>query len=95
MEGDSYVIEVRFLDYDGTRFGMSKAIFDIPEFKGPRKISSLPVYPLAYHKDSEVLKGQLIERGKKFVGLAGMQYRLQKGIAFHKVSGCDYEDPAC
>ena len=88
MEGERYVVEVRFLDYDGTRFGMSKATFDIPEFKGPRKISSLSVYPLAHHKDSEGLKTQLIERGKKFVALAGMQYRFHKGIAFHKVSRC-------
>ena len=64
---------------------MSKVKLRFENFKGPRKISSLPVFPLKYYKESEKLKSELIERGKKFVFLEGMQYRFQKGIAFHKV----------
>lgn len=54
------------------------------EFSGPRNISTLGCYPLKYHKESEKIKAQLIERGKKFVSLKGMQYRYHKGMAFYK-----------
>ena len=57
---------------------------EVLEFTGPRLISSLGCYPLKYHKDAEKLKAQLIERGKKFVSLKGMQYRFHKGMAFYK-----------
>lgn len=57
---------------------------EVEAFKGPRKITSLACYPLKYHKDSEVLKQQLIERGKKFVALKGMNYRFHKGMGFYK-----------
>ena len=57
---------------------------EVQEFTGPRLISSLGCYPLKYHKDAEKLKGQLVERGKKFVSLKGMQYRFHKGMAFYK-----------
>ena len=57
---------------------------EVPEFTGPRLISSLACYPLKYHKDAEKLKEQLVERGKKFVSLKGMQYRFHNGMAFYK-----------
>ena len=57
---------------------------EVGEFKGPRKISNLGCYPLRYHKEADKLKEQLIARGKKFVGLKGMQYRFHKGMAFYK-----------
>lgn len=63
---------------------MGSMEIEVPEFKGPRNISSLACYPLKYHNDSEKLKEQLIERGKKFVSLKGMQYRFHKGMAFYK-----------
>ena len=57
---------------------------EVSEFTGPRLISSLGCYPLKYHKDADKLKEQLVERGKKFVSLKGMQYRFHKGMAFYK-----------
>lgn len=84
MKGTWYNIEGRYLEYDGKTFGMGTMEVEVEQFKGPRKISSLACYPLKYHKDSELLKEQLIERGKKFVGLKGMNYRFHKGMGFYK-----------
>lgn len=63
---------------------MGSMEIEVEEFKGPRKISNLACYPLKYHKDSDAMKKQLIERGKKFVSLKGMQYKFHKGMAFYK-----------
>lgn len=84
MKGTWYNIEGRYLEYDGKTFGMGTMEVEVEQFKGPRKISSLACYPLKYHKDSDVLRQQLIDRGKKFVGLKGMNYRFHKGMGFYK-----------
>lgn len=84
VKGKFYNIEGRYLEYDGKNFGMGSMEIEVQEFTGPRNISSLGCYPLKYHKDAEKLKEQLIERGKKFVSLKGMQYRFHKGMAFYK-----------
>lgn len=84
MKGTWYNIEGRYLEYDGKTFGMGTMEVEVEQFKGPRKISSLACYPLKYHKDSAALRQQLIDRGKKFVALKGMNYRFHKGMGFYK-----------
>lgn len=64
---------------------MVKVTFFIKAFKGLRNITSLECFPLKYHPDYTKLKPALIERGKKFVALKGMNYRLLQGRAFMQV----------
>ncbi|KAF1912865.1 hypothetical protein BDU57DRAFT_521434 [Ampelomyces quisqualis] len=83
-QAKSLVVDGRYLEYDGKAFGLGDHQVQIQAFKGHKKITSLAAYPLKYHKDPESIRKQLIERGKKFVALQGMNYRLQKGIAYMK-----------
>ncbi|OAL03145.1 hypothetical protein IQ06DRAFT_292366 [Phaeosphaeriaceae sp. SRC1lsM3a] len=83
-QAKSLVVDGRYLEYDGKSFGLGDHQVQIQAFKGHKKITSLSAYPLKYHKDPEGIKKQLIERGMKFVALQGMNYRLQKGIAYMK-----------
>lgn len=57
---------------------------DIGDFQGARKITSLPCYPLNYHKNEAELRKTLIERGKKFVQLSGVHYKNHQGMAYFK-----------
>ncbi|OJD10083.1 hypothetical protein AJ78_08761 [Emergomyces pasteurianus Ep9510] len=84
MKGQWYEIEGRYLEYDGKSFGMGTMSVEVESFKGSRKISTLACYPLKYHRDPEGLKTKLVERGKKFVALQGVNYRFHKGMAFYK-----------
>lgn len=84
MKGTWYVVEGKYLEYDGKTFGMGNMAAEVDSFKGARKITSLACYPLKYHRDAENLKTKLIERGKQFVALRGMNYRFHKGMAFFK-----------
>ncbi|RAK89868.1 AAA family ATPase [Aspergillus costaricaensis CBS 115574] len=84
MKGQWYSIEGRYLEYDGKAFGMGTMAAEVESFKGARKITSLSCYPLKYHREAESVKAKLIERGKKFVALRGMNYRYHKGMAFYK-----------
>lgn len=78
-------IEGRYLEYDGKVFGLGDYFLQIQAFKGPKKITSLAAHPLSFHKDPEGLREQLIERGKKFVALQGMNYRFHDGLGYMKV----------
>lgn len=80
MEQKWWQIGGRYLEYDGKLFGLADYERRIDSFKGSRKITSLATYPLSYHKDATTLRTNLIERGKKFVELAGMNYRSYEGI---------------
>lgn len=57
---------------------------EVASFKGAKKISSLTCYPLKYHKNEAKIRAELIERGKKFVALQGVNYKSHEGLAFHK-----------
>jgi hypothetical protein len=70
----------RYLEYDGKIFGLGDYEMRIDSFKGPRKITSLATYPLSYHKEEATLKPKMIDRGKEFVQLQGMNYRCYEGI---------------
>jgi hypothetical protein len=84
MRGEWYSVEGKYMEYDGKNFGFGNFEANVEAFKGPRKITSLSCYPLKYHKDPEGVRKQVIERGRQFVNLEGMQYRFHKGLAFHK-----------
>ncbi|KAL4975245.1 hypothetical protein BDW66DRAFT_72999 [Aspergillus desertorum] len=84
MKGQWYNIEGRYLEYDGKTFGMGTMEAIVESFKGARKITSLGCYPLKYHRDADIVRAKLIERGRKFVSLKGMNYRFHKGMAFYK-----------
>lgn len=51
---------------------------------GAKKITSLGCYPLKYHKNEEKVRKDLIERGKKFVTLSGVNYKSHQGLAYYK-----------
>jgi hypothetical protein len=103
MKGEWYNIEGKYLEYDGKTWGMGGMDVDVPSFKGARKITSLPCYPLKYHKDEAGIRALLVERGKKFVSLQGVHYKSHEGLAYYKkkrqiikvnISGRVMVDPA-
>ena len=79
--GKWYTITGRYLEYDGKTFGWAEASVEIDSFKGPRPITSLDIYPLKYHQNPDAIMRQIIERGKQFVAMDGMQYKAHKGLA--------------
>ena len=74
----------QYFEYDGKQFGYGTTSTEISNFQGARKITSLPCYPLKYHKNEAKLRETLIERGKKFVQLSGVHYKGHQGMAFYK-----------
>ncbi|KAL5400184.1 hypothetical protein PMIN06_000096 [Paraphaeosphaeria minitans] len=99
----NWMIEGRYLEYDGKVFGFGDHFVPIRQFRGSKKISNLGTYPLEFHKDPDTLREQLIERGKKFVALQGMNYMFHCGLGYlkhkntvlkHNINGRVMIDPA-
>ncbi|RKF81521.1 hypothetical protein GcC1_025002 [Golovinomyces cichoracearum] len=84
LKGEWYDIEGRYLEYDGKIWGMGTMECEVGAFNGSRKITSLNCYPLKYHKNEDKLRADLIERGKKFVSLQGVNYKSHEGMAYYK-----------
>ncbi|CUS12927.1 unnamed protein product [Tuber aestivum] len=82
--GESPQLDCPYVDYGGKTYGEAGALLEIDEFRGPRGIDSLGVFPLAYHEDEEDVRERLIERGGKFGSLKDMHYRYYEGLAFFK-----------
>lgn len=74
----------QYLEFDGKQFGYGSMSEEIGDFRGARKITSLGTYPLKYHKNESQLCKDLIERGKKFVSLSGVNYKSHVGMAYYK-----------
>ncbi|KAG5979902.1 hypothetical protein E4U55_004646 [Claviceps digitariae] len=88
FRGTFYLVDGKYLEFDGKRFGLGSVSEEIPEFQGTRKITSLPFYPLSYHKEEFKVRQTLIERGKKFVSLSGSYLKEYFGLAYmHRKKG--------
>ncbi|CAG8107633.1 unnamed protein product [Penicillium nalgiovense] len=80
-------LECRFLDYDGVKFGEAGIFLRVPKFRGSKPIATLEAYPLRHHPSHEQIRKDLVERGHKFLGLAGSHIQHCKGSAFFMNKG--------
>jgi hypothetical protein len=69
------------VDYSGKHFGRYSESLRISEFIGAKKITTLSVFPLAYHQDREAIRTALIKRGQMFETLGGHHYKEYSGAA--------------
>jgi hypothetical protein len=78
-----FYIEGRYIDFDGKMFGEANIKRSIPKFRGTKRIDSLEAYPLRFHMQPEVIRKELIKRGRMFCSLRGVHHRQYDGIAFY------------
>ncbi|RKF64482.1 putative aaa family [Erysiphe neolycopersici] len=80
--GPYYLITGKYLEYDGKTWGKGSIEVRVPGFKDVRKITDLECFPLQCHEDAEKIRNDLINRGKKFVSLQGVHYKVHEGMAY-------------
>ena len=81
------MLQGRYLDYDGKKFGEVSRALLIPEYRGAKIITSLETFPLRCHPEEGEVKSNLIERGRKFMSLRGVHHRTYNGLAHFKKDG--------
>ncbi|KAF6835224.1 hypothetical protein CPLU01_04484 [Colletotrichum plurivorum] len=81
IAGDgSLALMVRFVDWDGQRFGYAKGMLSVPRFSGTRAIRDLNVHPAKFLLDQEKTEAEAIARGRKFESLRGFHHMAYSGM---------------
>ncbi|KAL8657333.1 MAG: hypothetical protein Q9226_002030 [Calogaya cf. arnoldii] len=78
---DFYRLGCKMVHWDGNSFGWETIRYKIPKFVGPRKIDSLPVYPLQFHHNVEEVCEELRQNGKAYERLLGVHHKQYQGLA--------------
>lgn len=69
------------IDCNGTDFGRVTLYFTVSEYEGHKAIKELKVFPLEFHEERQRIREELISRGRKFVSLFGVHYRMYTASA--------------
>lgn len=72
-------LSLEYIDYDGTNFGYHDASHDIHPYQNYKRIDELPIFPFEYHLNKDAISRDLVERGRKFIGLQGIHHRYYEG----------------
>ncbi|KAF2165496.1 hypothetical protein M409DRAFT_67301 [Zasmidium cellare ATCC 36951] len=78
----NFHVETEYIDFDGSEYGLRQSCFKIDQFKGSRKIISLPGIPLAYEAQREDLEHKLRSRGHRIVELNQAKYMQYNGFVW-------------
>ena len=86
-KGKFYILQCRYLDFNGKVLGEVISNLLIPDFRGAKPITSLEAFPLKYHQEMAKVKSELIERGRRFASLKGIHHTAYQGLAHQKRKG--------
>ncbi|KAJ5109329.1 hypothetical protein N7456_006004 [Penicillium angulare] len=83
FENDSYspkfYMSCQYIGLRGQKFSYMSTFLKIPWFEGTLAITSLPVFPFAYHKEQSTIKAALIARGALWETYKGYHYKQYDG----------------
>jgi hypothetical protein len=68
-------LHCQYIDYNGHDFGVVSRLVEIGSFLGTRKITDLEVIPASFLDDFEGMKKRMIQRGRRFQELTGINYK--------------------
>jgi len=74
-----FVLSVKYIDWDGIKFGFDSKELTIAPFHGTMRIVDLGVYPSIYHPSESRIATALKSRGQVFYDLKGVHYKAYAG----------------
>ncbi|KAE8326056.1 hypothetical protein BDV39DRAFT_206441 [Aspergillus sergii] len=74
-----FEINCSYIDHDGHSYGAVKHTFTIEFFEGEKDITSLPVYPMRFAKESERIITRLEEQGHRYQSLVKERHLRYEG----------------
>ena len=81
LDSGFWLIAIDTITYDGINFGYEKEFVHVNRYKGYRPFEDLNILPLKYHPKRQVIRDNMIQRGRKFISLYGMHHCEYRGIA--------------
>jgi hypothetical protein len=73
-----FALKCHRINYNGKDVGTESSTLYIPVYQNPRELTALPVYPQGFHENPEELRQRMLERGRVFLDLRGVQMRDHK-----------------
>ena len=80
-ENECWSIFVKTVKCNGTRIGYVYDWVYVKKYDGIVPLTSLCIFPLLFHQEREKIGSSLLERGKKYLSLTGINYCQYRGIA--------------
>lgn len=80
-KGTFFQVVVKFVDWDGQRFGYRTTTVHIDQFAGTKPIRELSIYPFDHLPSPTETRQRLLERGEKFRELCAVQHKSYTGSA--------------
>ncbi|KAK7990180.1 hypothetical protein PG989_010495 [Apiospora arundinis] len=87
---DGWTADLECIDWNGSHFGRRTTSVQIPWYDGEKRIDSLDLCPLKWHKDRESLEALLVARGRKFEALRGYHFMHCDGASYHDHSAGNF-----
>jgi hypothetical protein len=75
-----WYIKVEYVDWDGERCGLQRTEIKVHYYQGFTRVTSLPVYPLAFTEHPEEIKEAMMARGRRFQELRGYHFLSYNGV---------------
>jgi len=88
-----FLVECRYLDFNGKAFGEVSTALGIRTFQGAMRIDRLEAYPLAFHQRQKEMREHCVRCGRQFVSLTGQHHVQYHGNAFYIEKGDYIEVP--
>ncbi|PYI31173.1 P-loop containing nucleoside triphosphate hydrolase protein [Aspergillus indologenus CBS 114.80] len=88
---ESFEIDARSVDWNGTRFGYRHRKFRVDRFVGAREIRGLVVYPASFHPAQKEAETKALARGRRFHELAGRHYMAYSGVMRYGTAKTQYQ----
>ena len=79
-----FIIDCFSIDFDGNRMGPNSKRFVIPTFPGKRKVDALGIKPSFCLPQHDEIRGELVERGRKFTLLANGTHKKYSGMTLRE-----------
>ncbi|KAH7163595.1 hypothetical protein B0J13DRAFT_670143 [Dactylonectria estremocensis] len=73
-------LDLKSVDWDGSKFGYSSTTMDISAFSGVKQITDLEIFPAEFHPSRNEVEQEVLIRGKKFCSLNGFHYKAYSGL---------------
>lgn len=81
------VLTVRYVDYDGDKFGTREETVRVPRYTGAMRCEDLNMLPLEFHPRAAEVRARLLDRGRRFRDLTGQHFRHYRGLAIRRLRG--------
>ncbi|CAH0045109.1 unnamed protein product, partial [Clonostachys solani] len=78
-DNEGWAIEMEFIDWNGETSGWKTTSVTIWEYSGYRRVTGLPVFPISFSTEEEKIRGDMIERGRKWASLRGYHFKIVNG----------------